>query len=282
MKFLKNALSFISAAVMLFSFCGYTAYAENTDKVVDNAGLLTDSQESDLERKILEIIEEHDSKFDIAILTENGTGGKSAEAHADDYYESHGYGYGSDSSGLILFVDMDARYYHISTCGQGITVFTDYGLEWLEDGFLPYLSDGDYGSAFSSFADRSGEIIEYYETNGEPYDTYSRESPAGSGQGIIKRLIISLIVGVVIALIVCMSMRSQLNSVRTQTEAMDYVRKGSFRITNSSDVFLYKTVSRIKREPSSSSSGGSHHSGGGSSVHHSSSGMSHGGRGGHF
>jgi uncharacterized membrane protein YgcG len=59
-------------------------------------------------------------------------------------------------------------------------------------------------------------------------------------------------------------LKAQLKSVAVKTEASDYIVPGSFNLRNSRDFFLYKTVSRVKRE-SSSSSGSSHSSGGRSS-----------------
>ncbi len=276
MNIIKKVLSFISAAVMLLTVNGMTAYAENSDKVVDNADILTDSEEADLEDMILDIIEKHSRKYDIAVVTTYGTNG-SIEAFADDYYDYNGYGYGSMNSGIILAIDMQERAYHMSTCGDGITVFTDYGLEHLDSGFVSFLSSGDYAAAFRSFADGSDELIDYYESNGEPYDNIYRKTYKRAHYGLY--FMISLAAGLIIAATVCALMKSQLKSVNMQTQAASYIRQGSFRVTGSTDKFLYNTVTRTKV---SSSSGSSGHRSGGSTTHSSSSGSSHGGHGGHF
>lgn len=272
MNMLKKILSLIAAAVMLVTLNCMTAYAENSDKVVDDADILTDSEEAELEDMILNIIEEHGRKYDIAVVTTYGTNGRSIEAFADDYYDYNGYGYGSRNSGIILAIDMEERAYYMSTCGDGITVFTDYGLEHLDSDFVSFLSSGDYAAAFRHFAEGSDELIDHYESNGSPYDIQRNKH-------YILYFIISLAAGLIIASTVCGMMKSQLVSVNMQTQAADYIRQGSFRVTGSRDMFLYKTVSRTKV---SSSSGGSGHSSGGSSTHTSSSGSSHGGHGGRF
>ena len=68
--------------------------------------------------------------------------------------------------------------------------------------------------------------------------------------------------------------KKQLNSVSSKAKADDYVVKDSLNLKSAKDIFLYRTVSRVRRQTeSSSSSGGSHTS---------SSGSSHGGGGGKF
>ena len=70
----------------------------------------------------------------------------------------------------------------------------------------------------------------------------------------IKTYIIgSCIFGFVVALIITLVMKSKLKSVRSQRTAANYQRPGSMQLTHSSDLFLYSTVTRMKKpEPSKS------------------------------
>ncbi len=279
MKLLKKITALLAAAVMCTA-CTFTVYAENSDKVVDNADLLSDSEETELEAYILEIIEKYDHAYDIAIVTTDSTDGKSAEAYADDYYDYNGYGYGGENSGVILLLDMGDRAWHISTCGKGITVFTDYGIETAGERIVPYLSDGDYYGGFNEFASCADYIIGTYETGGKPYDNYTDGDSSGgysSDRSPGRMFLISLVAGLIAALIVCLIMKAQLKTAVKQFGAGNYIRRGSLNVNYSRDIFLYKTVSRHKIE---TNSGG--HGGGGSSTHIGSSGSSHGGGGGHF
>ena len=70
---------------------------------------------------------------------------------------------------------------------------------------------------------------------------------------------------------------SKFSSV-SRNNAADYIRQGSLRLDNSSDVFLYRRVNRTPRPKPQESSG----DGGGSTMHTSSSGRSHGGHSGSF
>lgn len=277
MRHFIRIFSMIFAVTVFLAAGCLTVSAKNPDKVVDNADILTDSEERSLEEYIIDIIEKHDSGYDIVILTEYGINGGITE-HTDDYYDYNGYGYGPQHSGIILCIDMQERSYHMSTCGEGITVFTDRGLERLEGSFLDDLGSGDYSGAFRNFASECDTLIGYYEENGRAYDVYS-VSDAEMSIKKFMRSITALIVGVIVALAVCLPMRSQLNSARMQVNAGNYIRQGSFRVTGARDLYLYKRVSRTRI--SSDSSSGSGRSGG-SSTHRSSSGRSHGGRSGHF
>lgn len=53
--------------------------------------------------------------------------------------------------------------------------------------------------------------------------------------------------GVVIGLIAVLIMKSSLRSVHYQSGAGEYVTPGSFHLTASQDVFLYKTVTRVEK-----------------------------------
>ena len=115
------------------------------------------------------------------------------------------------------------------------------------------LSDGDYAGAFNQFADECAYYLDGH-INGFPFN-------AG------KSLAISLIVGVVIGLIVAFVLKGQLKSVHSQSRAQEYVKTGSMHVNLSNDMFLYRTVTRTKKQSSSSSgSGGTARSKGGGSF----------------
>ncbi|MGN1341483.1 MAG: hypothetical protein ACI4WS_14410 [Oscillospiraceae bacterium] len=69
-----------------------------------------------------------------------------------------------------------------------------------------------------------------------------------SSDGIVKKILISLAIGVIVALIVCMIMKSMMKTARPKATANDYIRKNSFNITRSRDIFVYANVTKKKRE----------------------------------
>ncbi|MGI6021060.1 MAG: TPM domain-containing protein [Lachnospiraceae bacterium] len=264
----KRIISFLTV-IVLSVLLAMPVYAANNDKVVDNADLLSDSEESSLEEKLISICDS--MQFDIVIVTEDDIGGKSVEAYADDYFDYNGYGYGDEGDGALLLVDMGSRKWWISTKGYGITALTDFGIQEIGDELAGYLSDGDYYEGFSVFTDRVEEYVGLAK-NGTPVDVNSK-APSGRKGFKVTNLLIGLVAGFAIAFIVTGSMKAKLKTIRHAAEANDYVEKDSLRIRTSRDTFLYRNVVR-RAKPKENS--------GGSSTHTSSSGSTHGGGGGSF
>ena len=67
-------------------------------RVVDRAGLLSESEREELEHKAEAIREEFE--MDVVILTVDSLEGKTPQDYADDYYDDNGYGCGQEMSGL--------------------------------------------------------------------------------------------------------------------------------------------------------------------------------------
>ena len=137
------------------------------------------------------------------------------------------FGYGEDRDGALLLISMEDNDWYISTCGYGITVFTDAGIQYIGEQIKEDLSDGDFSEAFDKFVGLCDDFITKART-GDPYDSHN----------LPKEPLASL------------------------------------NITESRDLFLYKTFTRTAKPKNNSSSG--------SSTHTSSSGSTHGGGGGKF
>lgn len=236
-------------------------------RLTDEADLLSDSEETDLLAKLDEISERQEC--DVVVATVNSLEGKTAMEYADDFYDYNGYGYGEERDGIILLISMEERDWWMSTCGYGITAFTDAGQKYMSDKFITMLSDGEYADAFAKYADLCDEFLTQAKT-GEPYDTGNMPKESLN----IIWLPIDLAVGLFAAFIVASLKKMKLKTVRRKAEAQDYVVDGSFRVTKNYDCFITKSVTTrtIHRDDDS----------GGSSTHTSSSGSSHGGSGGSF
>lgn len=70
------------------------------DYVVDNADLLTQTEENELSKKLQDISDE--LQFDVVVVTTNSTGSKTATEYADDYFDYNGYGRGSNNDGCLI------------------------------------------------------------------------------------------------------------------------------------------------------------------------------------
>ena len=250
---------------------GFQGTASNSQKVVDMAGLLDTEEEEKLQKQLSGIAEKYEC--DVAVVTVNSCEGKQIQDYTDDYYEANDYGYGARYDGIILLISMKERKFHMATQGWAITAFTDYGMQEIDDRISGLLSDGKYYKAFRKFGDLAEEYIVEAQ-KGTPFDVdhkYRKRMEIG------MKLLISLLAGLAVAGCVVGGMFTQLKSVRVKHTAQEYVRSGSFHVTRQRDIFLYRTVSRIKIEKEQNSSGG-----GGSITHTTSGGRSSGGHTGSF
>lgn len=253
---------FVWIAVLCLLTVSLIPAGATPQRMVDDAGLLFQSEIMQLEQVLAEVSERYD--MDIVVVTVDDLEGSSPMAFADDFYDYGGYG----PDGILLLVSMEENEWCVSTAGYGIDVITKAGLEHLSKGFVPYLSEGDYVKAFTEFARLCDEFIAQAKT-GDPFDTHNLpKEPFAFG----SNLVIALVIGLVVALIATGVMKGKLKTVRKQAKADDYVMPGSMQLTNSRDLFLYTHLDRREKPKSS----------GGSSTHVSSSGTRHGGGGGKF
>lgn len=265
---MKKIVSIMIVVLLCMTFSLPVLAESDLPRLIDEADLLSDEEEKRLLQKLDTISERQ--QVDVVVVAVRSLDGDSPMEFADDFYDYAGYGFGSNYDGILLLVSMEERDWHVTTTGFGITAVTDAGLDYMADRFVPELSNGDYEEAFETYADLCDEFIQQART-GRPYDVGSL--PRGSFNFGTK-LITSLVIGFIAALIVTGVMRSSLKSIRPQPSAANYVRNGSMQMTEMGDFFLYRHVSR-RAKPKSNS-------GGGSSTHRSSSGRSHGGGGGKF
>lgn len=262
----------------------------STPKIIDEAGLLEDYEVLDLEERAQTLAEKYG--MDIVIVTVDSLDGKSSESYADDYFDENGYGIGPQYNGVLLLLSMEYRDWAISTCGEAIYAITDYGIQDLFSQIAGYLSEDNYYLAFSTYLDALEAYFTAYES-GHPIDGFWGEydgpgtyipgtqdeivhyEPQKDVQWYAGRIGISFVIGLVVALMVLLIMRSQMNTARAQHGATSYLKQETYQIGVQRDIFLYSQVSKVRKSENSSS-------GGGSSVHRSSGSRSHGGGHGKF
>ena len=219
---------------------GINASAESEYKVYDYGDLLSMDEEVALEDKLTDIAVTYGQ--DVIVYTTDSMDGMDAEEFTE-YLRSE-LDAGIDGSGIIYMVSMEYRDYDIYSFGR---MYDEIMIQSLTDDMAedlqPYLSDGRYYDAFDKYADKVLSEIEYVEEYG-PNEEPSYAIPIGIGCGLL------------IGLITVLVMKSGMKTTRAETMANNYIRQGSFKLTNSRDIFLYSQVTRTKRASDTSSSGG--------------------------
>ena len=193
----------------------------------------------------------------VAIATVETLDFEDIDDYTKRYFKNADYPH---ADGVLLLIAMEEREWYIYTTGDAYDYLTDVALDDIEEAMLPHLRADDYEQAFQSYM----RLCDKYLTMGREGNIYRGSFPIG------ENLLIGLVVGLVVALIVVIAMRSKLKTVRPRREAHEYTRKDSMNVTQSRDLFLYRTV---HRRPKPKDSSGSGRSGGGSRS---------GGRGGSF
>lgn len=267
---LRKLMLLVMSVSIMSVFLGFSvSSAAGKKSVIDDAGLIKASDEKKLDKKIKNIQKD---KFDVVILTVKSLDGKSAQDYADDYYDNNDYGLDNEKSGVLFLVSKGDRKYHISTKGVGIKAFTDYGIGRIKEEIKPYLSDGDYFDACDEFLNITKDFVKAYK-DGTPYDT---DNPYNEEIDYVILEVIALVIAFVIALISVGIMRLRMNTAKPKGTAMEYIKKGSFKLTSEKDIFMYSTVTKTAKPKDNDNSAG------GSTTHVSSSGSEHGGGGGSF
>lgn len=253
---MKKRLFTLLLAVLLCAALALPVFAADEGhplRLVDEIGLLSPQENARILTRLNTLSNEND--FDIVIVLMSADEvGSDTKGYADWYYESHGYGMGSDGeSGILLLIAPDGNRvnYAYTTYGKDSRPFDDDALDRLDDAFLPDLRERDYAASCLAFAEKSAEIAQE------------------GGIPVVTWIILSLIVGMLLSFLIPMSvLKGQLKSVRAQCAASSYVRDGSMQLRQERDIFLYRNVTRTERPKNNGSSGGggdSSHSTGGRS-----------------
>lgn len=279
----KRIFTALLALLICLLLC-FSAFADRLYVIRDGAGLLTQEQADELDELSWQLCDE--MNFQVVIVTVNSTGGQDIIEFADNMYDSSGY----LPDGALLMLDMYNREWYVSTAGRGIDALSDYNIDLLMEDVLYYLAEGNYYEGFKSFIMQCRDYVsdfdngvyvpeedDYYEYEYDWEDDYTYKKE-GVSPGWIPG---SLGIGLLISFLTTGKMKSEMNSVKPQTNANVYQKKGSLNLTEKQDTFLYHTVSRVPRpkDDDRSSHGGGNFGGG---VHMSGGGVSHGGHGGHF
>jgi uncharacterized protein len=242
-------------ALLLLLLLLVTPALADGSRVIDDADVLSASEETSLEQAISLIREKY--QFDVVLLTKTSIDGKVPRYYAADYYDYGGFGYGDNHDGIILLLVTGAgvgnRDYTIVNTGRGEKIFDDDAMEELEEAMLPSLRASNFAAGMASFVSGVEEQLDYMTPK-------SRTERWG---------LLSFVVGLVIGTIVALIFRGQMKTVRRKVNAQSYIRDGSFQLNRVQDIYLYTTTTRRKIETSSSSGGGGGFTGS-SGTHHTS------------
>lgn len=243
--------------ILLACFVMSVSAEGNYFYVTDDSGILSDEQNQLLEQMAGQVSRQH--QFGVYVVTVDNfqiNGNSHLRDYGENLYRNRSLGFGEDKEGILLILSTSARDYSIVfPTGEYRRIFTEYGLNQLEESVVSYLRNDDYYGAFREFVSLCDTYLTAYE-NGEPID-----------EGNEFAILAGLISGGVAALLVGLGMSAPMHSAGLKHNANQYVVAGGLELHRRSDMFLHRSVTRVPRQTQSSSSGHS-------STHHSSGGFS--------
>ncbi len=229
--------------------------------VQDDAGLLNAEEEQALESECRRLFKIHGTG--VYIVTTPNFGGGDIKDWQRQIFSQYGLGADSGGSGVMLAISMAERDWGLVGFGSAQEAFSTYARERLGSLILDDLSDGEYYEAFSGYLSIADDYLSAAE-EGAPYTEQHRYREGWRFPVIFG---VSFLLSLGISAAVVIVWRKGMNTRVRQDGAMEYLKAGSFHLSNRSDLFLYHTVSRTKK-PEQHSSGGS------GSMHSDSSGTS--------
>ena len=276
-----------------------TPAVDTAEKIYDFSEVLTEEEEQQLRTKIDEFTKKHN--MEIVIVTKELPYSDDIkeycynEARADekedefneefaaDFYDYNDFGIDYELyDGVLLFRNTaldpcwNAMYYDMYTFGNAQLYFNQNRYDSILDGIYDDLHAENYFDGFMKYINQ----VDYQMSSGKPSDMdnyyvdeygYLQKTPIPYSIPWIPCAAVSGI----ITLIVMIILIKKNKMVRKATQAMEYLNKGSTKITNRKDIFLHSHTSSYT-ESSSSGGGG----GGGHSSHSGSSGGGHSSGGG--
>jgi len=205
----------------------------------DGADLLYDDQESSIAATLSQMSDKWDADF--IIYTVDSTGDLPVSRFTENTYTDMGYGRGDDSEGVMLTVDMGSREWWIATHGDKCkTAISNEMTGYIGEQFADYLTNEDYYTGLTVYLDTVNQFMTQAET-GKPYTEFSLQPVK------LSSVVISLVIGLVVAFISTGVMKGKLKTVRTETRANNYFVDGSMNVTRANDFFLYRTVTMTAR-----------------------------------
>ncbi len=142
-------------AVLLLIFIGLFPMALSASAysvvIQDDAGLLSDAEETELREKMQALSENGNMIF----LTADSNPFYSAQNYAEDYYYSH---FGNDNGALFL-IDMDTRMIYLVTDGELYDKIPEGKCTLITDNIFEYAREGDYGRCAIECFRQVGTVI---------------------------------------------------------------------------------------------------------------------------
>lgn len=263
----------------MFIFAPVSVHAGSDVYISDTYGVLSQEEIDTLNKEAKRISDQYAFGVYAHILYDDASY-DDIWAYTEQYYAAADLGYGTSSDGILFLITQSSQggsYDIYIPAVSNQTYFTIDGLEDIQDDAEEGLFDHDYYRAIETYLEKTEEHLAWYQDKGYAWNYnvdgvlyYDEES----GRSISTfAVVMAVVIPIIIACAVVAFNASKHKTKATATDAAQYIpSSGQLQLARRTDMYLYRTTSRVKIHDDHDSSGGGGYS---------SSGGMHSG-GGHF
>lgn len=227
-------------ALLYFILAGVTAFAA-APSLVDEAGYLKGDQKTAVEAQLKAMEDKHHIR--LAVVTKKTLDGQKTGEFANALLDKD---YNDGTAGAVLLVinkkGKDGKTdWYIATDKKAKEIIPGKdSIEKISKAVVPLMKEKKYADAFKTYADKTDEFYTYYEENGEALGTEKEDNDGLFYIAVIIMFGLSFLVKRAVR----RHLEAEMNNVVPAAAADNYMKPGSFNITNSSDIFLYMDIDR--------------------------------------
>ncbi len=251
-------------------------WGKDLDYVTDQAGVLSETQLSNLSEKAKELTEEYDVGVYVVLLDsrDDFTWSRNIETLSEEIRSGYSIGVGYTEKkakhesadvnaqwkdSILLTVAFDVRRYDLCASGEYANwAFSDYARSYTRDKFVDDFKDNNWVSGLSDYLN---EVEKVLEVSAKGKEFSYRNTVTGTLVGIFVPIILALLFGYGIAA----AMRSSMQNTQKAMNAAAYVAGDQVNFTRREDYYIRTLVSRVYSPKEKSGGGGGGHSSSGSS-----------------
>lgn len=247
---MKKIFQLVMLICSLFVMSLSCSAAFNT--VNDSARLLDNSGRTAVTTALNQVEKKYGVRT--AVLTIRDSKVNDLGTYANNYLNRY-YRDGANGN-MVLVVNMANNKFYVSTDNKMRTRISDsYGVKDIGNSAAINLKNKKYKEAFLAYASAADKHLAYYATNKKPMPAPVAAAPAADkaptekkkGGNMGMALGGGLLAGALGAFIYGGSLKSSMSNVASEVRADQYMKEGSFQITERDDTFMYITYTRVKK-----------------------------------
>ncbi|MGM0898627.1 MAG: TPM domain-containing protein [Bacillota bacterium] len=225
----SSKLAWVPICVLvLLLISGLSVSAQTDELIYDEAGLLSDGEEQELEA----LAEQYgaEQNVDFLFLSTDSTEGQSIEGYMGDFFDARADSTGREDA-VLLTIDIGGREVYLAGFGTAERTLDSERVELVLDRIMSEMQSADYGGAFRDTVVTSSEYMEY--------------RPGVNPESIFLKTWFHLAIALLLAGIIVGSMLYNAGG-RVTTTPGTYVDRDHTRVRSQDDRFRNKTVTRTK------------------------------------